>query len=155
MWIRITCPNGHPLDAERLEAAARSQKCPECKAVVSMWTKVTCPQGHVLKVRTKHGGGKGKCPECQQLVRIPEFDIEQVIELLLPKGTRVAGLAAVADTPRDEEVAVKKRLPPAGKGSYKLPSMAAFDSNNRPGSCSFCGAMMFPGATVCTNCGRS
>ena len=152
MWIRITCPNGHPLERERLEEAARSKRCPACKATVSMWTKVTCPAGHTLKVRTKHGGGKGTCPECKAAVEIPEFDIERIIDVLLPKGPKGQG----SQPPVDEAPppAKKKPAPPAA-ASYYMPSLKAQQAVKGRLNCIYCQAVRFPGDIVCSNCGRA
>ena len=82
MWIRITCPNGHTLDAPQMKRAARTGTCPECHAIVSMWTRVICPNGHPLKVRTKHGGQSGKCPQCAAMVNIPELTEEELFAMI-------------------------------------------------------------------------
>jgi hypothetical protein len=82
MWIRITCPNGHALEAHQMKRAARTGTCPECHAVVSMWTRVNCPNGHALKVRTKHGGQAGKCPQCAAAVTIPELTEEELFAFI-------------------------------------------------------------------------
>src|SRR5262245_31373639 len=82
MWIRITCPNGHALEAHQMKRAARTGTCPECHALVSMWTRIRCPNGHALKVRTKHGGQAGKCPECAAIVNIPALTEEELFAII-------------------------------------------------------------------------
>jgi hypothetical protein len=146
MWLRVTCPNGHPLENERLRQAALSKRCPECKATVSLWTKVICPNGHTLKVRTKHGGSRGACPECKGPVSIPAFDIEQFIEDLLPKvAPQVAATSAPAKAARPAAVLQKQDY---------YARMFKPEISDRPLSCGGCQAVLFPGASVCNSCGQ-
>jgi hypothetical protein len=146
MWLRVTCPNGHPLENDRLRQAALSKRCPECQATVSLWTKVTCPNGHTLKVRTKHGGGKGACPQCKGTVEIPPFDIEQFIDVLLPERVQ-------AEIPMPEAPKAVRPAAVLNKMDYYMRAVRPEIAAN-PLSCLDCRSVLFPGATVCTNCGR-
>jgi hypothetical protein len=65
-----------------------------------MWTKITCPNNHTLKVRTKHGGGRGSCPICKESVAIPDLEIEAILHLLVPTaGGEVAESKIVKAAP--------------------------------------------------------
>jgi hypothetical protein len=158
MWIRVTCPNGHPLENAFLERAARTKRCPQCNAKVSMWTKVKCPSGHILKVRTKHGGGSGTCPECKQPVSIPEFDVERIIDVLLPKA---AGLPVAEIAPAPPEAPSPKPAQPViGPRHLAQFTWEMFDkkpaaARAQAASCPSCGTIGFPGQAVCTNCGQA
>lgn len=149
MWLRVTCPNGHPLENERLRQAALSKRCPECQATVSLWTKVTCPNGHVLKVRTKHGGSRGSCPECKAAVTIPEFDLEQFLDVLLPTGPPkpFQPPQQAAESPKPVRPAAALR-----KTDYYT-RMVKPDIETNPLTCRECRTVLFPGSTVCSNCG--
>lgn len=146
MWLRVTCPNGHPLENELLRQAALSKRCPECQATVSLWTKVTCPNGHTLKVRTKHGGGTGACPQCKEAVEIPAFDIEQFFDVLLPTREPVA-MAVQEPSKPAKAAAVLNRM------DYYMRAVRP-EISAKPLSCLDCHSVLFPGATVCGNCGR-
>jgi hypothetical protein len=159
MWIRVTCPNGHALENEFLERAARSKRCPQCNAKVSMWTKVKCPSGHVLKVRTKHGGAKGTCPQCKQPVEIPEFDIERILDVLLPKGTRIP-LAEISPPVPAVPPAPAQPKPIVGPQHLAQFNWQMFEKKPVPAraqaiSCPHCGTVGFPGQSICSTCGQA
>jgi hypothetical protein len=166
-----------------MKRAARTGTCPECHAIVSMWTRVLCPNGHALKVRTKHGGQSGKCPQCATLVKIPELTEEELFALI----DAVAGdkSAAVHQDPKHDKPGdagdsvlvgsqMLKRLRTCPKckqqfsAKYSIcPHCRTFlplekgeaaefvDRTHSAINCPGCGVTSFPGATVCTNCGMS
>lgn len=143
MWIRITCPNGHPLQLHQMRRAARTGTCPECHAVVSMWTRVTCPNGHGLKVRTKYGGQTGKCPQCAAAVKIPKLTEEELFALI----DAAAGVGqAVHQDPKHTE---QRRSEPGGSDSSLL---VGSTSLKRLRSCPKCRQQFSAKYTICPHC---
>lgn len=105
-----------------------------------------CPNGHTLKVRTKHGGSQGACPQCKGKVAIPAFDIEEFAAGFLPA---TAPQPAVATQPTKPA----KAAPVLNKQDYYA-RMFKPEIPARPLSCGRCNAVLFPGATVCNTCGE-
>lgn len=144
-WIRITCPNGHALTPPQMKRAARTGTCPECHAVVSMWTRVACPNGHALKVRTKHGGQMGKCPQCAASVKIPELSEEALFDL-------IDAVAGAETKPVHQEAkhddAGFKTTPSEGDSSLLVGSQI----QKRMRNCPKCRAQFSAKYTVCPHC---
>ena len=152
MWLRITCPNGHPLENDNLVKAARSKRCPDCRATVSMWMKVTCPNGHSLKVRTKHGGSKGNCPECKSELEVPEFDMEAFIEYLLSSSMEKREVPSPVTVPTPEASKPVKAAVLTKNDYYARVFKPELD--RKPLTCQDCRTVLFPGVAVCNTCGR-
>ncbi len=182
MWIRITCPNGHALEAHQMKRAARTGTCPECHAIVSMWTRVSCPNGHQLKVRTKHGGQSGKCPQCAVPVTIPELTEEELFALIdavagqqgaeVHEEAKPEGASGESSVLLGSKMFRRLKTCPKCKQQFSAkyticPHCRTFlpidkgeaaelvDRKHAAINCPGCGVTSFPGATVCTNCGMS
>lgn len=96
--------------------------------------KFKCKCGHILTVPDKAAGKSGKCPKCQQEVRVP-----------VPKSKPAAAsapAAARAGTASSE----------SASGLETLFDDAGLTQKRGP-VCSTCGAAIKPGARVCTQCG--
>ena len=71
--------------------------------------RFTCPHcGRHVRVSDAHGGKKGRCPYCQQIVTIPTTSEVE----LTPEGDEVAELAAVAAATQAEETEESPPPPP-------------------------------------------
>jgi hypothetical protein len=147
MWIRITCPNGHSLEAHQMKRAARTGTCPECHAIVSMWTRVNCPNGHALKVRTKHGGQAGKCPQCAAAVKIPELSEEQLFAMIDALDKSPTAAAAVHQDPK-HDTSFQSRPLSTGDSSLLVGSTML----KRLRSCPKCHKQFSAKYTICPHC---
>ncbi len=146
MWIRITCPNGHALEGHQMKRAARTGTCPECHAIVSMWTRIQCPNGHSLKVRTKHGGQSGKCPQCAAQVTIPELTEEQLFAMI--------DALDQAEAPVHQEPQHEKPMETASTMGNSGESSVLFGSQvlKRLRTCPKCKQQFSAKYTICPHC---
>ncbi len=117
--------------------------------------KLKCNCGHVLTVPDKFAGKNGKCPKCQQTIKVP-----------LPKATtpKSASPGTTAGKPSAGKTATAKPAsakPASGKPAALTGSVGIMDSlledagmKRRQGPiCPKCSSDIRPGAVVCTNCG--
>lgn len=114
--------------------------------------KFKCKCGHVLTVPDKFAGKNGKCPQCQETVKVP-----------VPKATNTDA-AKSADTKSagtKPAASSKGPNPSADKGAAAVAKMGVMDElledaglKRRVGPmCPKCGSDIRAGAVVCTTCG--
>ncbi len=108
-----------------------------------MAIKFKCSCGHILSVPDHFAGKNGKCPKCQQQVRVPK-----------PAGP-TAAQAAGKPAPSGKAKPATTPQPPVGGG--KLDSLfddAGLVQKTGP-VCPTCGSEIRPGTVICTGCGTN
>jgi hypothetical protein len=109
-----------------------------------MWTRVKCPNGHSLKVRTKHGGQSGKCPQCAALVNIPELTEEELFAMI---DAMEQASAPVHQDPKHDQGFVASN-PASGDSSLLVGSTML----KRLRTCPKCKKQFSAKYTICPHC---
>lgn len=108
--------------------------------VVSMPIRVTCQCGQSLNVPDSMAGKSGKCPKCQQLVKIPMA------------ASAVAGVPAKpAATPKQAKSQVVSPQPSTNTMAGLLDAAGLVQKSGT--FCPHCDQPSKPGAVICTHCG--
>lgn len=103
--------------------------------------RVTCQCGQSLSVPDNLAGKSGKCPKCQQSIRIPASGAE-------------AGAASKPNAPQQQQVkASPASLQPTQQGTMAGLLDAAGLVQKKGVFCPDCDQPSRPGAVICTHCG--
>jgi hypothetical protein len=167
MWIRIDCPNGHPVKVEE-KYAGRMGRCPACGA------KVRIPQpdqGDLSEEAILDILGPSVPPAPQPLPVHAEpvaTEAKAAAGSVIMGGSKIMGGSRIIGSPAIDQ---PTRICPACKRKVSIryqicphcrtymPITDAGPGGAAPRvishSCPHCGVTSFPGATVCGNCGES
>jgi DNA-directed RNA polymerase subunit RPC12/RpoP len=161
MWIRLDCPNGHPVKVEE-KYAGRMGRCPMCgvKVLIPKPEQVDLSEDAILDIL-------GPSASVPAPARAPEpaavgKEESQGAPALVTGGSSALGTSVALGQPTricpscKRRVSVRYQICPHCR-TYMPIADASSEKAAHPTTtnCPHCGVRSFPGATVCNNCGES
>jgi hypothetical protein len=160
MWIRLDCPNGHPVKVEE-KYAGRMGRCPACGV------KVRIPEADGRDLSEEAildilGPSAPAAPEPLP-VHQEAAPAQSAASSAVLGGSKIMGGAAIDQPTRicpacKRKVSIRYQICPHCRTYMPISDVGTVSgAGPRPTSlsCPHCGVTSFPGATVCGNCGES
>lgn len=156
MWIRLDCPNGHPVKVEE-KYAGRMGRCPMCgvKVLIPQPEHVDLSEDAILDIL---GPSSSPAPAAPLASPAPAREPQQTQSVATGsssmQGAMLAQPTRVCPSCK-RKVSIRYQICPHCRTYMPIADASSTASHAATTNCPHCGVRSFPGATVCNNCGES